>query len=419
MESQHCSFTHLKILYAECVGKIIEQAFVADHGDDAFKEFEELAEKAKGKHDAVTKNMTSLHSFDWQACNRTFENIKPARVKVFEYHNVPKKTQDWAVQTCQEMVQLRNVLSHETGETDVRKILEAQQQAAQTMDRFLTVVFEKVKDTTSDQVLAEIFHKQYLLYLDQIQQNWFFLSDFLSNEAYDYSKFSNACLIAGIECRMDDGRYLFRSSNLERDLCVLKNQLAIREEYSKSTPVAQVKPALPLKAIAAIAAAVVLLGVGSVLVTTLRNARLFDNFFASQQEDFADQAGDLLNNALSQFGDATTTTTTAAATTTTTTQAGVGSGVNEIPAEYQDKMLALQYGSDLALLNATIEVKIGDPQSVPCASTWGKGTIYSADTSIAVGGDDGVLVYGVSPGETYIVFKSKLGSTQAYRVVVY
>ena len=50
------------------------------------------------------------------------------------------------------------------------------------------------------------------------------------------------------------------------------------------------------------------------------------------------------------------------------------------------------------------------------ASVWEDVTIYSENTAIAIG--EGVLVKGVSKGDTYIVVKTRGNMASAYHVIV-
>ena len=89
---------------------------------------------------------------------------------------------------------------------------------------------------------------------------------------------------------------------------------------------------------------------------------------------------------------------------------------NEIPSKYEDKVKALMYSNELALRNATLRVKVGEYVTPSAASVWGNVTIYSQDTSIAVG--EGILVKGIAKGETYIVVESAVGSSSVYYIIV-
>ena len=111
--------------------------------------------------------------------------------------------------------------------------------------------------------------------------------------------------------------------------------------------------------------------------------------------------------------DPTTTNTQASSTKEDTTAAA---DTNEIPSVYEDKIAELKEASELALRTNTIRLKVGQ-SIVPFATqVWTEATIYSQDTSIAVG--DGTAVTGVSKGETYVIVEATLGLAQAYYVIV-
>lgn len=92
-------------------------------------------------------------------------------------------------------------------------------------------------------------------------------------------------------------------------------------------------------------------------------------------------------------------------------------GNNQIPDEYQSKVDAIKGYNELALENATLNLKVGESRTPPAAIVWSNIVIYSQDTSIAIG--EGSVVKGVSPGETYIIVETEGGrGTAAYRVIV-
>ena len=120
------------------------------------------------------------------------------------------------------------------------------------------------------------------------------------------------------------------------------------------------------------------------------------------------------------------TTTSAPATTEASTEASTAGTTepettaakerNEIPSVYDDKIEELKGASELALRNSTIRVKVGQSVVPFAAQVWTNATVYSQDTSIAVG--EGTSIKGVSKGETYIILEATLGIAQAYYVIV-
>ncbi len=103
------------------------------------------------------------------------------------------------------------------------------------------------------------------------------------------------------------------------------------------------------------------------------------------------------------------------APSTETTQPAVSTGINEIPAEYEDKITALMHSDELALRNATIYVKVGSYATPPACIVWTDSTILSQNTAIAIG--EGLTVKGISPGTTYILITTRVGATAVYRVI--
>ncbi len=111
------------------------------------------------------------------------------------------------------------------------------------------------------------------------------------------------------------------------------------------------------------------------------------------------------------------TTADAIQTTAAETTAGTNpAGENEIPSKFENEVTALMYADEMSKGLRTIRLKVGEFATPSAASVWGDVTIYSQDTSIAIG--EGILVKGVSRGETYILIESAVGSTTAYYIIV-
>lgn len=91
-------------------------------------------------------------------------------------------------------------------------------------------------------------------------------------------------------------------------------------------------------------------------------------------------------------------------------------GTNQIPEKYKNEVEALKHSDYLSLSTATLRVKVGGYITPSAASTWKNVNIYSENANIAVG--EGLMVKGVSSGETYVIVESYLGSTSAYYVIV-
>ena len=89
---------------------------------------------------------------------------------------------------------------------------------------------------------------------------------------------------------------------------------------------------------------------------------------------------------------------------------------NQIPEKYKEDVLALQYADALSLSNKTIRLKVGEYSTPGAAMVWPNITIYSTDTTVAVG--EGKLVKGVAKGEAFIIVDSQGMSGTAYYVIV-
>lgn len=91
-------------------------------------------------------------------------------------------------------------------------------------------------------------------------------------------------------------------------------------------------------------------------------------------------------------------------------------GKNEIPEENEKNVTALKYADTLTQQVSTIYVKVGEYATPSAAGVWDDVTIYSENTAVAVG--EGILVKGVSKGDTYIVVKTRGNMASAYHVIV-
>lgn len=89
-------------------------------------------------------------------------------------------------------------------------------------------------------------------------------------------------------------------------------------------------------------------------------------------------------------------------------------GENQIPKEHENAVMLLKYADDPTRKISTIKVKVGEYAAPHIA--WTNYRLYSENTDIAVG--EGVLIKGVSKGETYVILEAATGNTQAYYVIV-
>ena len=124
----------------------------------------------------------------------------------------------------------------------------------------------------------------------------------------------------------------------------------------------------------------------------------------------------VLNNSSNVSQDTDADFTSRVLNDTSSEESNAGTGENQILPKHEQDAQALQHADDLALRNKTISVSVGDYITPPPALVWDNVTIYSQNTNIAVG--ENGLVKGVSPGTTYIIVESELGSSSAFCVVV-
>lgn len=420
MEGEYGSFTSLKIHYAKYVGEIIQSAMVAEYGDEAFAKFVEFSEKqvAGTRNPPASRGSESFADLDWQACNTTFRFLSDVKKLVFSHQNLDEQFHKVCTQLCTKMSDLRNILSHEPGSTDIKELIKAQLDAALYMDQFLSMAFVKATDENSLSYAAN-FHKEYLQFSERMSKNWYFLSDYLTRENYNYERFPNVCIAAGIECRCDDGRLMFRSADIGRDLNTLKNNLAYSSEinasHEKEGSYEKEKPKNKKLII------ILVVAVLSIIFLSAMFSGIISAMSKLGNKESAGNGEDRLNTSSGSnihFGDNNTSSpiTQVPSQNIQTQSVPSTTGENQIKSEHQSAIKSLKYGSDLALQNQTLTVRVGEYVAPPSSSVWLNGTIYSEDTSIAVGED--TLVKGISKGETYIIYESKLGTTAAYRVVV-
>ena len=475
-------YQDLENIYVLCMRQVIKTASENAWGgskEGAFKTFkkhdkentrkvnEENAKNNKKKIVDITSKAKSFDKFDFQACNNTLAHLKPVCEKINKYYKLSDSDgQNYSAISLQ-LAEIRNKLAHPDPDEPASKVVERQTNSINYMNVMFGLGFANVLNQDGIPYY-EIFRQNYIEYINQQLQRWYYLSDFLDIEHYDISNFLEVCVTNDIKVTKKDGKYLFCSSNLQKTVDVLKNNLAKNgdviaeetEEKTVSVPIVfpqEVSPAQEqpkenkenkkLFYIILISAAAVILAV-AVLVTVILSGRgkpsdsdsaatsvsktsseAFNIQTGSDSQEIATQPASSVAQgsqstvappvsvpSASSQEPALQPTQSAVVSSQETSAVSVPSGPNQILPEHEQEITALQYSSDLALSNKTLKVKVGEYVTPPPANIWTGIKIYSQNTNVAVG--EGVLVKGVSPGTTYIIVEEKLGLTSAFRVIV-
>lgn len=159
--------------------------------------------------------------------------------------------------------------------------------------------------------------------------------------------------------------------------------------------------------IISVCSAVVVLGLIFALITTLLGNQNNNN----EPQDGYQNPSSSMSDTLNEQDD------NAASTTESQTESIFQAlpEKSQIPKEYENAVTALKYADNLARENSTVRVKVGGYATPPAAMHWTNASIYSENIDIAV--SEGILVKGVSKGETYIIVEDQ-GVTVAYYVIV-
>ncbi|MBQ5910676.1 MAG: hypothetical protein IIW94_01540 [Clostridia bacterium] len=379
---------------------------------------------------AITSKAKSFKKFDFQACNNTLAYIEPVYTEIAKKYRFNYES---LVNTAKELSRLRNKLAHPDPSDSPSKILGYQKNCINHMNYMFGMGLDTVKDENGA-TFYEQFQKIHFQYMEQALQRWYYLTDFLDLEHYDASRFLEVCATNNIKADKKDAKYLFCTSNLEKTVEILKNSLALSGDNVAAK--AQVAPMPPAQSVPPtpqpvpqpkksnktpyIVAAVIcalLLG-GAIVAATVIPAvtGLISSFLGGTSSTPSAPQMPVLNNSSTVSQDTDADFTSSVLNDTSSEESNAGTGENQILPKHEQDVQALQHADDLALRNKTISVSVGDYITPPPALVWDNVTIYSQNTNIAVG--ENGLVKGVSPGTTYIIVESELGSSSAFCVVV-
>ncbi|MBQ7800292.1 MAG: hypothetical protein IJ370_07340 [Oscillospiraceae bacterium] len=369
---------------------------------------------------AITAKAKSFKKFDFQACNNTLAHLEPVYKKVFKFYKISDVQGENCTRTSNELVRLRNRLAHPDPNDPPSKIVEYQKSCINYMNFMFGLGFGSVADDNGV-TYYEQFQKKYIQYMEQELQRWYYLSDFLDLKHYDATRFLEVCATNNIVADKRDAKYLFRTSNLEETVEILKNNLAINgDNVTPRTVAAPSEAPAPVAApvappakkknklvyVAVVAVCALVLG-GILLATTVLPAimGMFKNGTKNPLPSTPTFQSSAVENGSS-----------AAAENGSSSAAAENGEKNQIPSKHEGEVQALKYADSLTLRNRTLTVSVGGYVSPPPASVWDGLTIYSQNTDVAVA--EGNVVKGVSRGTTYIIVESKNGTTAAFCVVV-
>lgn len=378
---------------------------------------------------AITSKAKSFKKFDFQACNNTLAYIEPV------YSGIAKKYRfnyESLVNTAKELSRLRNKLAHPDPGDSPSKIVGYQKNCINYMNFMFGLGLENVKDENGA-TFYEQFQRMYFRYMEQDLQRWYYLTDFLDLEHYDASRFLEVCATNNIKADKKDAKYLFCTSNLEKTVEILKNSLALSGDNvtakapTAQTPPAQTVPIMPQSVpqpkksktpyvVAAVICAVIL--GGAIIAATVIPAvtGLIGSVLGGTSSAPSLPQTPVLNNNSTVSQGTDSSLTSSVLSDTSSAESNAGAGENQILPKHEQDIQAVLHADDLTLRNKIIKVNVGESITPPPALVWDNVTIYSQDTSIAVG--ENGLVKGVSPGTTYIIVESELGSSSAFCVVV-
>ncbi len=471
-------YQDLENIYVLCMRQVIKTAAENAWGgtkEGAFKTFkkydkentqkvnEENVKNNKKKIVDITSKAKSFDKFDFQACNNTLAHLEPMREKINKYYKLSDNDSQNYPAISLQLSDIRNKLAHPDPDEPASKVVERQTNSINYMNVMFGLGFANVLNQDGISYY-EIFRQNYIEYINQQLQRWYYLSDFLDIEHYDISSFLDVCVTNDIKVTKKDGKYLFCSSNLQKTVDILKNNLAkngdvIAEEAEKKTvsaPIVLPKEVSPAQEqpkenkklfyIILISAAAVILAI-AVLVAVILSGRdkpsdsdlastsVSETSSETSSFQMSSDAQEITRPASSVAQSSQPTVAPPASVPSASSQAPapqptqsavvssqqtpavtMPSGPNQILPEHEQEITALQYSSDLALSNKTLTIKVGEYVTPPPANIWTGIKIYSQNTNIAIG--EGVLVKGVSPGTTYIIVEEKLGLTSAFRVIV-
>jgi len=420
-EKQRELFDQMIKVYVKCVRHtlvIYLQEEWADKPQGWYGYFKELdakntAKSPNSKTEDITAHVSGIHEFDFQACNKTLQYISEVRDVIYKRADVPNKLRSCINPFFGELITIRNkYIGHENyTDEQLEREAEYRNKAVEMLHMILRHAFNKVVDPESPagNTFFSSFEQLRLDYLNEHKIKAYYLSDCLDMRYYDSSSFFATCKKLGIDTDIVDDKYIFYTYNLEGTLNLLRNFLAKngdgRPAPAPAAPTLSVQPApTPEKNNKKLNKIIILCVcglIGTVLIFSALSLSRFSELFDFMSSD---------------HGTPTQSASGSSDVGQKDGESAPDSGKNnQIPEEYKSAVEAFKLATPQRISLMTLNVKVGELAATTEAQSWGAGTIYSEDSSIAVG--EGILVKGVSPGETYITYVHNTHCI-VYRVIV-
>ena len=435
------TYQDLENIYVLCMREVIKTATEHAWGDtelgaygtfkmhdNANVETVNAEREAKGEKKIVpiTINNKPFDKFDFQACNNTFAHLEPVYNEIYAFYNLTPQNALNCTMVSKQLVDLRNKLAHPDPNRPVEKVIEWQKNSVNYMNVIFGLGFSGVADQNGV-TFYERFQKLYVQYISQQLESWYYLADFIDLEKYDTSRFLEVCAVNGIKATVKEGKYLFCTSNLEKTVALLKNNLAVDSDVKDKKTKTKIKWAYIVPAALALLLA---LAIGLSSLSSLfgksdeNNEEGGNNIGQVEQTGQNQQSTPTLNEQKEEqqtptLNETPTKNETQKEESKDEPATNTNNSTNQIPEHLEGQVNGLKYADKLSLLNKTVYVGVGEYATLSAAQMWqnvGPVTIYSEDTSIAVG--ESPMVKGVSKGTTYVVVESFIGGASAYCVVV-
>jgi hypothetical protein len=427
--------------YMDCIKDAVATALFEAWGENWYKLLQEKdieltdetnrirkesAEK-KGKNfipvPYITDKFDSIIRFDFQGLNKLFYYMDEVRGIVYKEFGkadiFEDKTEDKKYKKYFEsLISFRNTFEgHKARENEMptEKELEIQSEAISKMRTILKDVFcdvINVKDTAKRTYFLS-FEDYRTAYERELLKKPYLLDKYIDCSRFDTEKFYEACQDLGIEGKKIEGKDVFYSANLDDDLEKLKNALSVSSAPQSPKPEVhneEKKQTVPYKTIAVVAVAAVL----CIVVAFLLGKALSDednSSSASKPNDSVTQSSNEQINNVSSSAPVVTSSNEESSS-----QAVTNVSKNELDDDYNQDVEEFKYLDKAQKNLRTLKIKVGEKITPQAAAVWGDCEIFSQNTDIAKA--QGIIVEGISKGETYIVVEASTGMSQVFMVVV-
>ncbi len=398
----------------------------------------EESAKKKGKTPTrvnyITDKFETILKFDFQACNKLLYYMDEVRGILYKEYNKSEifedKNKDKNYRSkFNELIEFRNTFEgHKSNQNEVPNEEEFETQA-KAISNMRIILKDVLCDVVNRKDIAKrtyflSFEDYRTAYEREIIKKPYLLEKYLDYSKYDAERFYEACQDLGIEGKKIEGKDVFYSANFDEDLEKLKNALSVSaplqpKQFSPSAkPTSQnekPKQTPPYKIIAI----VVLVAVLCIVI-----AFLLGKVLSGQDDDSSSKSpsrnDDINNNASSlQIDDSgflQLPSNNSDVTELPLLQDETDSQKNELTEEYNQDVEAFKYLDKSQRNLRTLEIKVGEKITPPPAAIWEDCEIFSQNTAVAKA--QGIVIEGISKGETYVVVEAATGMSQVFMVVV-